>query len=60
MRESREGFCPASDMVGMGFDAHTFALDMTRPRLCDLITEEEYDRYGKLRYTIISNIHAHV
>lgn len=49
VRESREGFCPNSDMADVAFDPHTFALDPTRPRLCDMITEEEFDKYSKLR-----------
>jgi hypothetical protein len=49
VRESRAGFCPNSDMAGVDFDTQTFALDLCRPRLSDMITEEEFDHYAKLR-----------
>ncbi len=50
-RESKEGFCPGSDLADKNFDSETFLLNPTRPRLVDLLTEEEAKKFKRMRVT---------
>jgi hypothetical protein len=49
-REAKEGFCPSSDLAEQPLSVDNFVYDVTRPRLVDLLTEEELEHYSSMRY----------